>query len=668
MPKATCRACGFELPASEICAECGEDHRGWYARLKTVVPPPTLQAQEAEIARMQAEIGRQRHMLGEESARLAQHRAASASGQAVIDETRGRLARGLADLEAASDELAVAELGIVAVRSAKILDELRDAGHAAPTGMPAMRAIDPVSGVAVGEREAWSPLRALRPAWTPPAGGDVRFGGSALGRRVLFTEGPAVTVLDARDGRACARWDGALLDCWGDFALVATTDRLQVRSLVDGGCAVDLPIPGAERGHILPAGLLVWLGSGGLVLFGLDGRRLGEGRFSGNLVLSEDRRTLVAFPMVLGLPTLQPLVGLSRAPDPGATITAFTLDDRLLIGLGDRMVVWRLAEGGAPARLDVPAREAVRVDDALVVDGTVAFSLDRWPPRRLDAFDAARAVARLPLPRPPTRHRFSPSAREDRARGDPGDRAAFCHELARFAAGRVRAGGAREVACGILRDALVVEAEMLARLAGAHAARLAEHGSDAAAFTAVLDAARAPMMLLEGLPAGAGLDEASARRVRGLLATCAETVLTAVGERMSRRALAGEAVDGEIEASIALLAQVRGWVLERAPGLPWTGINELMARWKQVGRQAHELSDVAVATRALGRLAEASSAMRGAGARADGGALERLGRSIGDLAARSAADAEVEDLLAPEGVQARIAEGMERVRRELGKR
>ncbi|MDP2305485.1 MAG: hypothetical protein Q8P18_05615 [Pseudomonadota bacterium] len=690
----SCRVCGFELPVSEICPDCGEDHRGWVARLRTATPPPTLAEQDAEIRRMQAEIARQSGALTEESVRLSQHRAASRTGQVVITETRERVARGLMELSAAGTELDVAALGIVAVRSRALLERLRaDVARgepAPPRPLPALTAatVDPESGMLVGRAAgqivAWSPDRALRPSWSiaSPGDGAIRFGGASHARRLLLVGEETVAVIDTRDGRTRWTWTGKLLDCWGDFALVATADRLEVRSLADGGRPVDFPAEGVERGHILPAGLLVWSARQGLVLFALDGRQLGAGRFSGAVILSEDRATVMAFPMLLRLPTLQPVVGLTRpAKD---SVTTYFLDDRLLIGLGPRLLVWRLAEGGAPVGIDLPSPAVAvsRSEDVIVVDtaqGALAFSLANGPPRRLDSFDTARVLAQRSLPRAPTRFRFSTSPpagceRLDRTRGGPREKAELCHELAAFAAGRARAaeGEAREMACGLLRDALGVEAEMLTHVANAYAARLAETSDapDLVPFERLLDWVLAPMMMVDALPRSLpdALDPASSRRVRGLLAACAEAVLTAVGERLSHRALRGEAEDGEIERSIALLRAIRTLVLSRAPGLGWAGLNELMARWKALGQQVHELADVAVATRALGRLADASTAVRGAGASADNVALERLGRSIGDLAARSAADAEIDALLAPEDVQQRIAEGMERVRRELGTR
>lgn len=687
-PTPSCRVCGFELPASELCPDCGEDHRGWVARLRTTPVPTTLAEQDAEIRRMQSEIARQSGALTEESVRLSQHRAASKTGQAVISETRERVARGLTELGGAAAELDVAALGILAVRARALLERLRtDVARpepAPPRALPPLEGptLDPDTGMLVGRAGgqivAWSPDRALRPAWSvvSPGAGTIGFGGAARARRVLLAGEGTVVVLDARDGRTRWTWTGRLLDCWSDFAFVATADRLEVRSLADGSRAVDIPAEAVERGHILPAGLLAWSAKQGLVLYAVDGRRLGAGRFSGTVLLSEGRDTLMAFPMVLRLPTLQPVVGLTRPSKDSAT--AYQLDERVLIGLGARLLVWRLAEGGAPAGIELPSPAVAvsREDDVIVVETTaeiLAYSIAPWPPRKLDTFDAARVHALVSPRRAPSRFQFLPAAggsRRDRTRGGPLDKARLCHELAAFAAGRVRActGEAREMARGLLRDALVVEAEMLVHVATVYAARLAETSAapDLLPFEALLDSALAPMMLMESLPDA--FDDGSSRRVRGLLAACAEAVLTAVGERLGHRALRGEAEDGEIERSGALLQEVRKRVLARAPGLRWTGLNELMVRWKALGQQLHELGDVAVAMRALGRLADASTAIRGAGASADSVALERLGRSIGDLAARSAADAEIDALLAPGDVQQRIAEGMARVRRELGSR
>ncbi len=244
----------------------------------------------------------------------------------------------------------------------------------------------------------------------------------------------------------------------------------------------------------------------------------------------------------------------------------------------------------------------------------------------------------------------------------------YCQELAQYATGRVRAtqGDARDVAVGLVRDALVVEAEVLVHMANEIAQTLASAPGepDFGPFGDLFDRLLTPILHYASLPNA--FDDVSSRRIRGLLAACAGAVLTKIGARISERALSGTAEDGEIERLLSVLAKVRALVLPRVPGLPWIGMDALMVRWKQFGQQARELADVAVTTRALGRLAAASTAMRGA--KVEGSALERLGRTVGDLAARSAADAEVDALLSGDNLQDRVEQGMARVRRDLGKR
>ena len=465
-----------------------------------------------------------------------------------------------------------------------------------------------------------------------------------------------------------------MLDSWDDAVLLRTVGGVELRSLVDG--AVIRQIPRAEpprSGWILPAGLLLW-DDKGLVLIGVDGGVLGEGRFGSAVTLSADRRALVAFPMVLRLPDLHPLAGLSRPPH--LTLGSYALEGDVLVGWGaDVLVLWRLAGTTTPTILRVSGTPSsvVRVGDLLTIRTTsksFTFDLARWPPPPLDAFDGGRTEACLPLRQAPTRYAAEADARIDRVRGTLDQKAELCHELARYAATHAREGVAdmQEIASGILRDALMVEAEVLVRWAARLAKQLADRPdrADLEAWGRLLDRLLKPMFLLESVPEA--VDETSSRRVRGLLAACAGEALAAVGERISARATAGVTEDGEIEASIAALAQVRAKVLAHAPGHGWIGLDVLMVRWKQLGREARELSDVAVATRALGRLALASTVIRGADATADEAAVERLGRSIGDLAARSAADAEVEALLSREGLQAKIDEGLARARRELGNR
>lgn len=689
MSTETCRACGSLLPPSGFCRDCGEDHRGWYARLGAGQRPESLQEQATEIRQMQGKVRRQRTGVQEELARLTQHRAATREGVTVIAATRERVARGLAELQSAAVDLEAAALGVEAVRFRMMLEALRahlaasdpareDVGASAP--LPALEGVivDPDTGMRVGrsgsQLRAWVPLRALRAAWTGqgPAG-SLRFGGSAQHRRV-FVGTSSTAVLDATNGHLCWTWAGTLFDSWDDTALLGTDAGVELRSLADGTVIRQISRPDPARvGWILPGGLLLGHPAGLVVVDG-EGRVLGQGRFGGAVVLSADRQALVAFPMVLRLPDLHPLAGLSRPPQ--VTLTSYSLEGDCVIGWGDAAVfIWRPSLSPAPMRLPVPVPPTgvLRVGDVLWVhtaDAHLAFDLGRWPPVPLDAFDRGRAEALLPLRQAPTRFVAGAEVRIDRVRGTLDQKAELCHELARYAANHAREGvpELREIAAGILRDALVVEAEVLVRWAARLARPLAERPDrpDMEQWGLLLDRLLKPMFLLESLPEL--FDEASSRRVRGLLAACAGEALSAVGTRMSARATAGKTEDGEIEASMGALSQVRAKVLAHAPGLGWVGLDLLMARWKQLGREARELSDVAVATRALGRLSEASTVIRGADATAGEAALQRLGRSIGDLAARSAADAEVDALLSREGLHEKIADGLERARRELGKR
>lgn len=683
MPTPDCRACAFPLPASGVCRDCGEDHRGWYARLARHDGPATLQAQAAEIREMQASLRRQRNALSEEEVRLRQHRAATAAGQEVITETKTRLAHALVALNQAGADLEAAALDVEAVRFRMLLETVRadlDRGGpaaAVPTIPAESTIVNPDTGVRVwraGPRvRAWSPLRAFRPAWSVAAPkGPLRFGGAGALLRVLVGA-DSLAVLAAEDGRLCWSAPGTVLDCWEETVLLATAAGVELRSLADGSVIRQLARTEAARfGWILSTGVLLW-DSAGLVSLDHHGNILGQGRFGNTVILSADRAALVAFPMHLQLPSLEPLSGLSRPTH--LELTHHSLTAELLIGWGNSLALWRLADGGKPTNLEVPANPSAvsLVGEHLFVDtaeASLVFALSHWPPQRLDAFESARARGCRTLSVPPSRFVVEASGAVDRVRGSLAQKAEFCHEVARYGASRSREGAPelREVAIGLLRDALVVEAEAVARAAGRLAAELADNprSLNVEAWSALLDRALQPLFLLEGQPES--FDEASSRRLRGLLATCAGAALSAVGERISARATRGETADGEIEAAIAGLAQIRGMVLSRAPGLGWTGLDGLMARWKQLGKEARELADVAAATRALGRLAAASTLLRGADARVDEATVTRLGRSIGDLAARSAADAEVDALLLREDLSENIAQGLQRARRDLGNR
>ena len=630
---------------------------------------------------MQGQIRLQQRGISEEAARLTHHRAATPAGEAVIAETRERVLLGLNELEHAAAELGEAALAVHAVRARMVIEAVRDdlarVEPVPPAPLKPLQAviIDALTGLRVGRAgagiTAWSPRRALRPAWTVAApAGTLRFAGSELGRRVVVGTG-SIAVLDASDGSPVSTWEATLLDCWEEEALVATDSGVEVRSLLNGKVSLHLTRPlRPSAGWILPDGILL-RDAQGISLLSTDGRCLGQGRFGQHVVLSEDRRTLVAFPMMLRLPDLQPLGGLNRPPH--LDLSAFYLDREFLIGWGKGVVLWRLADASAPKPLAVSseATGVTRQGSVLFVHaagGDAAFDLGQWPPRPLDAFEAIGAESRVSLPTMPNRFVFGEDTRIDRVRGSPAEKANLCRDIARFAAGHARSSSSdvREIAGGILRDALVVECEVLVQMAAALSDRLAlrPEQADFAAWDIFLDRVLKPMLMLELLPGF--LDETSSRRVRGLLAECAGEALASVGERLSERALRGAVADGEIETSMAALSEVRMRVLARAPGLGWIGLDVVMRRWKRLGQEARELADIAVATRAIERLAQASVVIRGADASVDDGAVRRLGQSIGDLAARSAAEAEIDGLLSRDGLHERIAEGMERARKDLG--
>lgn len=671
MSRICCRACGSGLPASGICRDCGEDHRSWFARLGTSPPPLSLQAQALEIRRMYLEIQRQEQSLSQELTRLSQHRAATPSGQAVVDETRARLQKGLQALELTRIELEAAALGVDAVRVQAMLEDLRaDLAQPHPSQLPPFPPFEraclapshPYLAAYTGKTLSfWSAQQALRPCWTLPAPkGNLRFAGTPLEPYLLAGD----QVLRCDDGKCLWRYQGTLLDCWQDTILISTATQCEHRLLSNGQLLQQLPFP-AQQGWILPSGILL-LGKEGLQLFAEDGRCLGQGRYGNHILLSDDRCTLLAFPMVLSLPTLQAGACLIRAGE----VEAYALYSDILVGWGKELLIWRLSQGGLPHRLPLagPVQAVARVQQILLLLGlNLGISLEKWPPRPVDAFDAAKATARLPLAVPPARFQLSLEKRLDRIHGSVEHKHVFCQDLARFAAGKARHSSpeVQEIADAILRDALVVEAEVLTYQARQLAARMAQRpqAADLAGFEKLLDQLFAPMFVLESLTRP--LDDTAARRVRGLLAACAETVLNALGERMSHQALSGEAEDGEIEAALQLLGDVRKAVLARTTGLAWVGVDVLMGRWKQFSKEARALLDVAITTRALGRLARASHAQQGAEASVS---MEGLGRSLGDLAAQSAADAEVDALLTGSGLEGRVKEGMERVRKELGKR
>lgn len=680
-----CRTCGFALPDSKLCRNCGEDHRAWLARLVAVEHAPTLWSQEAEIERMQLELERQRAVLGDESARVARHHASTSEGAAIVAEAGERVKAGILALDASRRQLEAATLGVHATRGHMALEHVRSnlASPPVPPSPVSQRGADTtattdsetgmtlVQSGTTNAMTCWSPTRALRPLWTRSLAGTPSFAGGSA-RRLLVQTTAGAMVHNASDGAVLWTWDGVLLDTWADRALLATQNGVVVRDLRTGQALVSLPAAEVRAGRLLPGGVLVWSEAEGLTVLDDVGQRVARARFGSNLILSEDRKTLVAFPMLLRLPDLSPQLGLRRT---SASPSSFFLDERVLVGLGPQLTVWRLDDAGrsgASCLIDLPAaaEQVARVADMLLVrtaDGVVGVNLASGTPRlQDDAFETCRAQVQVRLRRFPTRFRFLGDTRRDRAVGEMSERADLCHDIATYAATYLDQaeldGEATGLPADLMRASLVVEVEVLHHLA----LKLSEHLSapeGVVAYSRLLDRALQPIFLYRSRPKAG--EAAATARIHGLLAACAEAALSAVGQRLSRRALDGEAEEGEIDAAIAVLGRVRREVLIRAAGLPWLGLDTLMARWKLVVRHARELRDVAVATRALGRVAAAASIAHGD---ADQNTLEGLGRAISDLAARSTADAEVDALLADGAADEVVLKGMERVRETLRRR
>ena len=214
------------------------------------------------------------------------------------------------------------------------------------------------------------------------------------------------------------------------------------------------------------------------------------------------------------------------------------------------------------------------------------------------------------------------------------------------------------------------EAARIARaLCGAGAARpTLSHEQALEEMAGLLDRICAPMALLQQLPAALQPDTASADRVRGLFADCVDAVLRELADFIGRCADPAQLLAVDIAPVTEFLPRLRTMILERAPGLPWAGLDRVMRRFKQLIGDSRQLQDVAAAARALPSLAAASSALRSADLGVDPAVLERLGRSLHDIAAASRADAEVDALWRPssEGdLRSRVEAGMDRLRHDL---
>ncbi len=434
-------------------------------------------------------------------------------------------------------------------------------------------------------------------------------------------------------------------------------------------------------------------------------RRLGS-----NAVITREGGRILAFPMVLDGQSLEPVAALLRPA--GASLgPRWLLAGDVVLAVGEEVWAWRISAPSEPMRLDVHGAVASveRWGGAVILHPVhregggaepVGLDLGRWPPRRLDAADQAlRWVEAAPHP-PPRRHRFrldgSALIREDRLAVDG---AGFCEEVAAWALSGWLQAAARAAARGqepepgltgslaaISRDALVVSAERHAKEAAAIARRLCEirpgqgdqhlQGQEQERradqileeMERLLDRICRPMHLLQRAPPALQPDSASADRVRGLFADCVDAVLRELAGFIGLCADPERLLQVDIGAILSFLPRLRTLVLERAPGLPWTGLDRVMKRFKQLIGDSRQLQDVAAAARALPSLAAASSALRRADLGVDPAVLERLGQSMQDIAAASRADAEVDALWSPSSesdLRSRVESGVDQLRRDL---
>lgn len=665
----SCRRCGYDLRGAAICAQCGEDPRGWLERLIRPAPPDhSLRTQEREIERIKEKICQHREQLGKEQQRLRTHRVASDAGARFVQQTLSRLDEGILNLGKVVAEVDAQRLGIQALRARMCLEDLwRSGEHSAPpqrvVRVPGdATVIDARTGAAVAwvadAVQCWMPEDVLSPRWSArPMGGTPR----RVGELLVIAPG---TVLDPETGKVRWRVEGEVVAANADRVLVIAGRRAEVRNL-EGALLLTLETQVDLLGGLWLEDRLLLRSVEGIELWRLTPQpsRLAGRRLAPETRLYTGGGMLLAFPLVLDGRSLVPVTVLEW-PEGSVPGPFWALSSDKVVAAGECLHLWRLRQGGGPLSLPLPeAATGLQLQEGglsvQLAQGRQLYSLDIWPPVKISRHQELQMQLRVRLPGPPARFCWqlegSALNHRDRVRTEP---FVLAIEIARWAVQVSET--APETLIPPLKmlaqDALLLSADTAVREGLSLGRQLvSQPDQNIPRLDRLLASLDLAFLLLDFLPERLKLDNDGCTRINHLYGQVVEAVTGGMAEGLAACKILPDLAP--IQAQITRL----NTELKQLE-LPWGGLAEARACLNRLEGEVSQLGDLAAAARALGPLAAAEGAMGASEA------LGRISRSMQELAAAVRAEAEVEALWRPSSdadLKTRLGQGLERLQQQL---